>query len=169
LTLTRLESGNEPIDTAQVNISDIVRDIVGDADFEAQGSNRGVKLVKCDDCLVIGNNDLLKRAIENVVRNAIHYTDVNTDVEVSVKRLIPDQVEVIVRDHGPGVPEVELGNIFRPFYRTSESRERQTGGTGLGLAISERAVHLHNGTIVAEIAVGCGLSVCISLPLLPDR
>ena len=165
LTLTRLESGNEPFETAQVNISDIVRDIVGDADFEAQGSNRGVKLLKYDDCLVIGNNDLLKRAIENVVRNAIHYTNVNTDVEVSVKRLNPDKVEVIVRDHGPGVPDSELGNIFRPFYRTSESRERQTGGTGLGLAISERAVQLHHGSIVAENAVGCGLSVCVTLPL----
>jgi two-component system sensor histidine kinase CpxA len=169
LTLTRLESGNEQIDTAQVNISDIVRDIVGDADFETQGSNRGVKLLNCDDCLVIGNNDLLKRAIENVVRNAIHYTDVNTDVEVSIKRLNPDKVEVFVRDHGSGVPEAELGNIFRPFYRTSESRERQTGGTGLGLAISERAVHLHHGTIVAKNTVGCGLSVYISLPLKPDR
>jgi two-component system sensor histidine kinase CpxA len=165
LTLTRLESGNKSIDTAQVNISDIVRDIVGDANFEAQGANRGVKLIKYDDCPVIGNSDLLKRAIENVVRNAIHYTDANTDVEVSVKRLNPDKVEVIVRDYGPGVPDAELDNIFRPFYRTSESRERQTGGTGLGLAISERAVQLHHGTIVAENAVGCGLSVCITLPL----
>jgi two-component system sensor histidine kinase CpxA len=165
LTLTRLESWNEPIDTAQVDISDIVRDIVGDADFEAQGSNRGVKLLKCDDCLIIGNNDLLKRAIENVVRNAIHYTDVNTDVEVNVNRMNPDKVEVIVRDHGPGVPDAELGNIFRPFYRTSESRERQTGGTGLGLAISERAVHLHYGTITAENAVGGGLFVRITMPL----
>jgi K+-sensing histidine kinase KdpD len=63
LTLTRLESGNESFDTAQVNISDIVREIVGDADFEAQGSNRGVKLLNCDDCPVLGKNDLLKRAM----------------------------------------------------------------------------------------------------------
>lgn len=166
LTLTRLESGNESFDTAQVNISDIVREIVGDADFEAQGSNRGVKLLKCDDCPVLGKNDLLKRAIENVVRNAIHYTNVNTDVEVSVKRLNPDKVEVIVRDHGPGVPDAELGNIFRPFYRTSESRERQTGGTGLGLAISERAVQLHHGFVTAENAPDGGLTVHIFIPLV---
>ena len=104
----------------------------------------------------------MKRAIENVVRNAIHYTNVNTDVEVSVKRLNPDKVEVIVRDHGPGVPDAELGNIFRPFYRTSESRERQTGGTGLGLAISERAVQLHHGFVTAENAPDGGLTVTFS-------
>ena len=164
LTLTRLESGSESIETAQVDILSLVREIAEDGDFEAQGGNRGVKLTDCDECVISGNEDLLRRAIENVVRNAIHYTNENTEVEISVKRRLHDKVEILVRDHGPGIPESELSNIFRPFYRTSESRERQTGGTGLGLAISERAVQLHKGTIIADNAVDGGLAVHIMLP-----
>ena len=164
LTLTRLESGSESIETAQVDILSLVREIAEDGDFEAQGGNRGVKLTECDECVISGNEDLLRRAIENVVRNAIHYTNDNTEVEISVKRRSHEKVEILVRDHGPGVPESELCNIFRPFYRTSESRERQTGGTGLGLAISERAVQLHKGTIIADNTADGGLAVHIVLP-----
>jgi signal transduction histidine kinase len=165
LTLTRLESGNESVVMAKIDLVELVREIVGDGDFEAQGSNRGVKMVECDACVINGNGDLLRRAIENVVRNAIHYTCENTVVEVSVKRKKLDIVDIIIRDHGVGVPEGELRNIFQPFYRNSESRERQTGGTGLGLAISERAVKLHNGTVRAEKAAGGGLMVHLFIPL----
>jgi two-component system sensor histidine kinase CpxA len=102
--------------------------------------------------------------MENVVRNAIRYTQENTDVEISIRRQNRDKIQIAVRDHGPGLPDKELNNIFRPFYRVSDSRERQTGGTGLGLSISERAVHLHHGTISAENAADGGLIVCIALP-----
>lgn len=166
LTLTRLESGNEPAAMAPIEIAGLVREIVEDGNFEAQGSNRGVTLTGCEPCFIRGNSDLLRRAIENVVRNAINYTFENTEVEVGITRQKTATVEITVRDHGPGVPESELGTIFRPFYRTSESRERQTGGTGLGLAITERAVTLHNGTVTAENAPGGGLTVHIVIPLL---
>jgi two-component system sensor histidine kinase CpxA len=123
-----------------------------------------VKLFECDECIINGNSDLLRRAIENIVRNAIHYTIENTEVEISIRRPSSDNVEILIRDYGSGVPESELKNIFLPFYRTSESRERQTGGTGLGLAISERAVQLHHGTVTAENATGGGLLIIISIP-----
>ena len=63
------------------------------------------------------------------------------------------------------VPEDELANIFRPFYRVSGARERQTGGSGLGLAIAERAIRLHHGSVWAVNAPGGGLQVVILLPL----
>jgi len=72
-----------------------------------------------------------------------------------------------VRDHGPGVPDQEIGNLFRPFYRLDAARERQTGGAGLGLAIAERAVRLHQGSITARNAEGGGLVVEIRLPASP--
>jgi two-component system sensor histidine kinase CpxA len=143
----------------------LVGEIARDGDFEAQGSNRGVKLIEHDECIMNGNSELLRRAVDNVVRNAIHYTAENTEVEISVKRQHRDKIQIKVRDHGPGVPECELCTIFQPFYRASESRERKTGGTGLGLAISERAVHLHHGTVTAENADGGGLIVSITMPL----
>jgi two-component system sensor histidine kinase CpxA len=165
LTLTRLENGSDLFSKLPVNISELTREIAENGNFEAQGSNRGVTMVECDECIVDGNSELLRRAIENVVRNAIHYTRENTDIEISVTRHQQSGgVHICVRDHGPGVPESELSTIFRPFYRISESRERQTGGTGLGLAISDRAVQLHHGTITAQNADDGGLIVRINLP-----
>jgi two-component system, OmpR family, sensor histidine kinase CpxA len=164
LTLTRLESGSNNIKMDQVNISELVREIAEDADFEAQGSNRGVKINIFDQCSIYGNQELLKRSIENVVRNAIRHTFEHTEVEISITKNVNDTVEIRIRDHGPGVEDGELRNIFLPFYRISESRDRQTGGTGLGLAISERAVLLHRGSVLAENAFDGGLVVCIILP-----
>ncbi|MGB4600633.1 MAG: ATP-binding protein [Trichlorobacter sp.] len=164
LTLTRLENGHVFFEMGPVDIVELVREIAEDGDFEAQGSNRGVKIIMFDKCFIFGNIELLKSAMENVVRNAIRYTQENTDVEISIRRQNRDKIQIAVRDHGPGLPDKELNNIFRPFYRVSDSRERQTGGTGLGLSISERAVHLHHGTISAENAADGGLIVCIALP-----
>jgi len=163
LTLTRLESGDAGIEMAPVELAGLLREIAEDGDFEAQGSNRGVKLIEADECTVSGNGELLRRAIENVVRNAIRHTYENTDVEIGIRRQHGDRVRITVRDHGPGVPESELCNIFRPFYRASASRERQTGGTGLGLAITRRAIQLHHGTVTADNVPDGGLMVTFTI------
>jgi signal transduction histidine kinase len=167
LTLTRLESGSNTIESSSFDIFWLVSEIAEDCDFEAQGSSRGVVLREGDACVVYGNRELLGRAIENVVRNAIHYTYENTNVEIVVNEH-SGNVHITVKDHGPGVCESELSNIFRPFFRTSASRERHTGGSGLGLAISERAVMFHHGTISAENSSDGGLVVRISIPSTPE-
>jgi two-component system sensor histidine kinase CpxA len=111
-----------------------------------------------------------------VVRNAVQYTAEDTAVEVKleceVKRQDGDQgpdklaAVITVRDHGAGVPESALVQIFRPFYRVDEARDREAGGVGLGLAIAERAVRLHGGSVeAANVATG-GLLVTITFPLL---
>ena len=164
LTMTRLESGNASIQMTRVDVAELVKEIAKDGDFEAQGSNRGVHMVVCDECVINGNRELLRGAIDNVVRNAISHTDENTEVEISVTHPGDDYVQIAIRDFGPGVAAADLDHIFRPFYRTSQSRERQTGGTGLGLAISERAVKFHHGTVTAENAIGRGLVVRITVP-----
>jgi len=91
--------------------------------------------------------------IENIVRNAVHYTVSHSTVEMTVRTLIDtsgrSQCEIVVADSGPGVPEASLPLLFDPFYRVSESREQQEGGTGLGLSISQKIVDLHDGTIQA--------------------
>jgi two-component system OmpR family sensor kinase len=73
-------------------------------------------------------------------------------------------VHIQIRDHGPGLPESELINIFRPFYRVASARDRQSGGTGLGLAIADRVVRSHSGTIQARNLEPPGLLVEILLP-----
>jgi signal transduction histidine kinase len=125
-----------------------------------------VQSVRLDQCRVKGSAELLRSAVENVIRNAIRYTAEGTAVEVSLAWRL-DTAVLTVRDHGPGVPDADLKHIFEPFYRVSEARERSSGGVGLGLSIAERTVKLHGGSIRAE-NTGQGLLVTIELPLTPS-
>jgi two-component system sensor histidine kinase CpxA len=111
---------------------------------------------------VTGDRELLRRAIENVVRNAVRYTPAGGAVDVHVMETAAD-VTVAVRDYGPGVPAGELARIFDPFYRVDESRDASAGGIGLGLAIARRAIQVHQGVIAADNA-NPGLRVTITLP-----
>ena len=167
LAITRLESGAQEIRQTEVDLARLVRQIADDADFEARSRRRTVRVNSCDSCVVSGTEDLLRRAIENVIRNAVQYTAEDTEVQVDLRCALTgrDQLALItVRDHGAGVPEHALKEIFRPFYRVEDARDRESGGAGLGLAIAERSVRLHGGSVVAANAVDGGLLVTISLP-----
>jgi signal transduction histidine kinase len=171
LTLTRLEGSIEEVQMASVDLARLVTEIADDADFEAHARNCTVRLAESTGCTVLGNEELLRRAIENIARNAVRYTRDNSTVDVTLRRTTADSLsyaEISVRDHGQGVPEEELPHLFRPFYRVSNARERQTGGAGLGLAITERAVNLHHGSVNISNAAGGGLLAVIRLPLLTD-
>ena len=168
LTLTQLESGVDETPTEAIELTQLVEEIVADADFEAHNHGRAVKLTTTAECKLNGNRDLLRSAIENVVRNAVRYTAPNTTVEVGLSESNGNghkQAVIRVRDYGPGVPSDALQNIFRPFYRVADARDRESGGTGLGLAITERAVRLHSGQVVAENAPDGGLAITLSLPI----
>jgi two-component system, OmpR family, sensor histidine kinase CpxA len=167
LDLSRVESGTELIDKSRVDLASLVSDIVQDADYEARDNNRAVRLVSRDDCAVMGSFELLNSAIENVVRNALRHTKPETEVEVNLRCVANNgtvQSIITVRDHGAGVPEKALKEIFRPFYRVEDARDRKSGGTGLGLAIATRAVALHKGTINARNREDGGLEVEIRIP-----
>lgn len=161
LTLAKLESGAEELEQVRLDLAEIVRDVAADADFEAKAKGKFVEVSAVDSCPMIGSENLLRSAIENVMRNAVRYTAERTAVDVSLRRQNGHAV-LRVSDHGGGVPEDELGNLFRPFYRVGEARERKTGGTGLGLAIAERAVKAHKGKISARNHNG-GLLIEIQL------
>jgi len=161
LTLARLESGAEEIDNNRVDLTELVRDVAADADFEARANGRYVNVSETDRCSVMGSENLLRSAIENVLRNAVRYTSEGTAVDVSLTRE-NGLAKILVSDHGGGVPETELTHLFKPFYRVGEARERKTGGIGLGLAIAERAVRAHKGSITARNHNG-GLQVEIDL------
>jgi len=167
LTLTRMES-SKLTSSSPFELSALISDVVDDAAFEARNTTHAIRLVYVEPCLMNGSVPLLRSAIENVVRNALRYTQESTTVEVSlvVESSSPNQFSAIVRvcDHGPGVPEDSLQHIFRPFYRVTDARERETGGTGLGLAITEHAVRLHGGDVRARNAKGGGLIVELSIP-----
>jgi two-component system sensor histidine kinase CpxA len=169
LTLARWESDMDGRRREPVELAALVREVVADAEFEAGNTNRSVAVAACEPCRVTGAAPLLRSAIENVVRNAVHYTAAHTTVDVSLRcRHEADESTAIinVRDHGAGVPEESLTDIFRPFYRVADARDRESGGTGLGLAITERAVRLHGGQITAANHATGGLVVEIRLPAM---
>lgn len=161
LILAKLESGSEEVEPVRVDLAELVHDVAADADFEAKANGKAVEVSSADPCVVLGSENLLRSAIENVLRNAVRYTAEGTKVDVSLKASNGSAV-VRVCDHGGGVPEDELSNLFRPFYRVGEARDRKTGGIGLGLAIAERAVKAHKGTITAQNANG-GLMIEIAI------
>jgi signal transduction histidine kinase len=165
LTITRLESGAERVPPEIVPLEDLLEQVIDDADFEAKAAHKRVQAVHIDQCRIKGSSDLLRSAVENVIRNAIRYTANGTTVEVALHWRL-DTAVLTVRDHGPGVPEAELRHIFEPFYRVSEARERSSGGVGLGLSIADRTVKLHGGAIRAE-NLPDGLLVTMKLPLAP--
>ncbi len=165
LTLTLLESGPEGLEKTRVDLGQVVRQVARDADFEARSRGSAVEVVQSEGLVVDGFAELLRRAIENVVRNAVRFTEHGSAVEIRLTRCMGPAARIEVRDHGPGVPEGSLEDLFRPFYRVADARDRASGGAGVGLAIAERAVTVHGGSVRAGNAPGGGLSVVIELPI----
>ena len=174
LTLSRLENGlpasklNEPLDLAE-----LAHEIAADADFEARGAGRGVRVEyqgAPQHIMTRGDSELLRRAIENLTRNALRHTSENSAVTIELGAHGGD-LTLQVKDRGPGVPPEELEAIFRPFYRVEGARERAETdrGTGLGLAIAERAVRAHGGQIRARNREDGGLCVSIELPQVKSQ
>ncbi|PYM24758.1 MAG: two-component sensor histidine kinase [Candidatus Rokuibacteriota bacterium] len=168
LMLARMESGVATVVREPIDLVAIVHDVVEDAAFEAKSRGRAVEITETCDARVSGDPELLHSAVENVVRNAVRHTREGTAVEVSMGRAGAARVWIRVRDHGGGVPEEALPNIFQPFYRVGDARERGTGGVGLGLTIVHRTIRLHDGTVRAvNVPGGGGLVVELTLPALP--
>src|SRR5207248_5875337 len=163
LTLARIQAATEPPEGSSISLRQLIAEIAADARYEASARNCDVTVNAPADCLVTGAPQLLYSAVENVVRNAVRYTAAGTNVEISLR--CDNGAGIIrVRDHGPGVPEAELPNLFRPFYRVGSARERESGGTGIGLAITDCAIRLHGGKARVRNACGGGLEVTLSLP-----
>ncbi len=161
LTLSRLRAGAEDAPESEVDLIDLAAAVVDDARFEARAGGRDVTLSGEGELRLRGRAALLRRALENVVRNAVRYTAEGSAVTVHVAAA-GDMAIVTVTDRGPGVPEAELDHLFEPFRRVGDD---PTPGFGLGLAIARRAVELHGGRIVARNRAGGGLAVEIALPL----
>ena len=170
LTLARLEDGEQLVPQTPVALDEIVASVSEDAEFEAQARHcHVIPSVAEGNWEVRGNASLLHSAVENVVRNAIRYTQEGTSVEIDLKREVHGGIsEAVLRvsDAGPGVPSDALDKLFEPFYRLDDARGRLTGGVGLGLAITERAVRFHGGKVSAFNRPGNGLMVEIRLPLI---
>jgi two-component system OmpR family sensor kinase len=162
LTLSRLEAGDLIAVEEQVDMRDLVRDIVHDANFEAQVHEREVIFDDRGSATVQGRPELLHSAIENIVRNALKHAPESRIVRVETSVDAANrQYTLRVLDDGRGAPEDELPDLFTPFFRGSRAR---SDGYGLGLAIARRSIEACGGAIRANNRSGGGLSVEIVLP-----
>jgi two-component system sensor histidine kinase CpxA len=167
LQLTRAEGDPLARTPGEVLLDELLGTLADDCALEAEAKGCRIRLATDGPCTVQGERELLRRAVENVLRNAVRHTPEGTSIELDLRRR-DGVATVAVRDYGPGVPDEALGSIFEPFYRVEDDRCRASGGVGLGLAIARRAVALHGGRIVARNAHP-GLAVTIELPRLgPD-
>ncbi len=171
LTLTRLQMRDDGNTKTPVNLRSIVESVAEDARFEGREQGKSVVIPRADDCWMNGDPALLRSCIENVVRNAVHYTKPQTEVTLSLEVVTgkSDSARILVADHGDGVPPEALDRIFEPFYRVTEAREHQTGGTGLGLSIAQRIAIVHGGDIRARNRDGGGLQIEISVPVSASK
>lgn len=163
IEMTRAEGDPSVIERERMELGAFVQDIISECSIEAEAKLCQIRLRQNGTGYVRANRELLRRAVENILRNAIRYSPPGDQIEVSVALDDLDGL-ITVRDHGPGVPEDQLGQIFKPFFRVEDDRSRQSGGVGLGLAIAQRSVQLHHGLIDAENA-NPGLRVTIRVPL----
>ena len=164
LSLARLESGVTAPEREPIDLTELLARVAADADFEAQANHRRVQVIQTVPATVQGDARLLQSALENIVRNAVHYTADDTTVSLALETE-GQNARVRVKDQGPGVPENMLSRLFEPFVRVGDARDRMSGGYGLGLAIAQRAVRLHGGEVFARNVPGTGLEVTLTLPL----
>ena len=163
LTLARLEAGAIKASQEEISMAELLDQIADDARYEAASQQRTVVQEGDADVLVTGQADLLGRAIENVVRNAIKHSPEGGEVQLQL-RTQPDARQLCIRvlDRGPGVSQTDLETIFQPFFRSSNAG---TEGHGLGLAIAQHVIEAHGGSIKATNRAGGGLCVEMMLPV----
>jgi two-component system sensor histidine kinase CpxA len=163
LRLARLHGTDAPIEREPFDIDEMIEEIVHDANFEGAAKGCKVSIEGAARRSVNGNRELLRSAVENVLRNAVRYSPPGAPVEVAVERG-EGGLAVWIRDRGPGVPAGDLERIFEPFFRVAESRDRDTGGEGIGLAITSQVMRAHGGSAKAGNRAGGGLEVRLGLP-----
>lgn len=164
LILAQMEAGTGFV-AAEVDVIELLVGIASDARFEAQARGCDLLLRTDGQCIAAGGVELLHRAFENVIRNAVKYTAAGTCVEIDAIRC-DGYLYVTVADRGSGVAMDELARIFEPFFRAGATPPAP--GFGLGLAIARRAIDSHGGSIKATNRAGGGLVVDMKLPIASD-
>ena len=160
LQVTRAEGDPAALRGQPVRLDELLRDVVEDAAIEANARSCRVELKNAESVTIEADRELVRRAIENVIRNAIRYAPEESAVEVALN----EGPCIVVRDYGTGVPPDSLPRLFDAFYRVESDRDRASGGVGLGLAIARRAVEIHKGVIRAENAdPGLRVEMCFRL------
>jgi signal transduction histidine kinase len=164
LTIARLESGTRQEDRQMVDMRELVEEVAGDGGLEADVEDITIR-VECERPVRIhGSRELLRAAIENVLRNAIRHAPPASAVTIQLAQA-EDKISLTICDQGPGVSEGDLPHLFEPFFRSADARMNDPGGTGLGLAMTRRIVEWHGGSVTAQNRKPAGLLVTMEFPV----
>jgi len=165
LTMARVDSGVDLERRTIFDLGIVIDEVAIDADYEARSRDCTVQFDQRRECVVAGSREMLRGAVENVVRNAVRHTAERTSVEISMDCRDGSggsHAVIQVRDHGPGIPAHAIGTLFTPFQAAASGGS--ANGTGLGLAITRRAFEVHGGTATAANAPDGGFVVTLELP-----
>jgi two-component system sensor histidine kinase CpxA len=162
LDLARLEGRDAPVEFETVDVAGLLAAVAGETRLEAEARNVEIALQLEPGINVLANPNLLASALENILRNAVIYTEQDSVVDIVMRA--DSSVEIDIGDRGPGVPDSELEKIFQPFHRVESARERHSGGEGVGLAIAARVADIHGGSISAANRDAGGLRIRMTLP-----
>ena len=164
LSLSRLENGLVPLQREQLDVGELMRVLAADLAYVDASYGERVTVLDGDWPITASDDELLRLVIENLVRNALQYTE--HGIEISCE-LGDSECFILVRDHGDGVPEEQLAQLFEPFYRGDPSRHHKAG-VGLGMALSLRAANVLGGSVSARNHPDGGLEVTVTLPLVSE-
>jgi two-component system, OmpR family, sensor kinase len=162
LLLARLDQ-QRPLERVAVDLTQVSRDAVADARVRDPGREIGLG-VPADDVVVTGDPDRLRQVLDNLLGNALVHTPPQTPVHVTLSDPADGQVELAVRDEGPGLTPEQSARVFERFYRADSARSRSNGGSGLGLSIVEAVVSAHAGSVRCSSGPNAGTTFTIALP-----
>jgi len=163
LTISALESGRMKLDWQPVKLRALVEKVF--LHLQTKAESKHVRLVNAlPELIATADANRLDQVFTNLVDNAIKYGRAAGTVTVGGEKLAAGQLEIFVRDDGPGIPAAALDRVFERFYRVDKARSRDQGGTGLGLAIVKHIVHAHGGEVRVESELGKGATFFFLLP-----
>jgi len=166
LHLSRLDSNQERLRPTEVNVREMLEEVSDRFSFQMQQKGIGGSVLIEDGIETAWfDRDQIDQVLDNLMSNAIKYTQEGGHIEISARKPTPDTVSISVKDNGIGIPEKDQARIFERFYRVDKARSRNMGGTGLGLSIAREIIKAHGGTIELESELNRGTTVTFTLPL----
>ena len=163
LTFLQLEDST-PRNSETLDLAQIMLDLITEAELDIKAKHIDVHSEFEGQYLITGDNILITRALENILMNAIKYSPASGKVDIQMSRL-NSMYQLSISDQGPGIPETDLEHVLKPFYRSDQSRNQQTGGFGLGLAITHKIIKQHKGELRINNVQPSGLRVSLEFPI----
>ena len=165
LKITKLDAGAIVLEKTTENVADMMRDIELHFAYRARQEKKEIILSGSDHLSLFCDRDWLNEAIDNIVKNAFDHTESGATIRVAWKEL-PSGVQIVITDNGCGIHPEDIHHIFKRFYRSRFSKDKQ--GIGLGLPLAKAIVEAHNGTIEVDSELGIGTTFTMNF-LIPTK